>query len=119
MLVQGVDMVMMMVSDFERSLAWYQEVLELPVKMRHGDFAYLETGGVPLALHGGAEQAGVGTAAAAGSTPVLRVADYDAAKATLEERGCAFVFENSTPAARFGTVLDPDGNPVQILARTS
>lgn len=119
MLVQGVDMVMVMVSDFERSLAWYQEVLELPVRTRHGDFAYLETGGVPLALHGGAESGGVGTASASGSTPVLRVADYAAAKATLEERGCKFVFENSTPTALFGTVLDPDGNPIQILARTS
>lgn len=119
MLVQGLDMVMMMVSDFERSLAWYTQVLELPLRARHGDFAYLETGGAPLGLHGGAEGGGEGEAAAAGCTPVLRVADYAAAKATLEERGCTFVFENSTPASVFGTVLDPDGNPVQILARTS
>ncbi len=116
MLVQGVDMVMVMVSDFERSLAWYQEKLELPLRARHGDFAYLDTGGAPLALHGGANSEAVSDAR---TTPVLRVADYAAAKATLEERGCAFVFENTTPAAVFGTVLDPDGNPIQILERTS
>lgn len=116
MLVKGIDMVLVMVSDFERSLRWYQEVLELPLRARHGDFAYLETGGVPLALHGG-RGANEGEGSAASALPVLLVGDYAAAKATLEERGATFTFENTTPAARFGTFQDPDGNGLQILER--
>ncbi len=114
MLIQGVDMVLVMVSDFERSLRWYQEVLELPLRARYGEFAYLETGGVPLALHGGASE---GATAGSSVLPVLLVDDYASAKSKLEERGASFTFENTTPAARFGTFHDPDGNGLQILER--
>ena len=47
----------------------------------------------------------------------LAVADYPAAKQTLESRGCTFVFENESPNAIFGTILDPDGNALQIQQR--
>lgn len=116
MLIHGVDMVLVMVTDTARSVAWYRDVLELPVRFHHGDFAILETGDIPLALHGGAE-AGAGAPQGRGTIAVLRVEDYAEAKATLESRGCTFVFENETPQARFGTLLDPDGNPLQILSR--
>lgn len=117
MKVNGVDMVMVMVSDTARSVAWYQEVLGLGLRMQHGDFAVLETGDVPLALHGGRQE---GEASASlGTTVVLRVDDYAASKAELEGKGCRFVFENTQPHAVFGTFLDPDGNPLQILERTS
>jgi predicted enzyme related to lactoylglutathione lyase len=99
----------------ERSLKFYNEVLELPLAMRHGDFAAFKTAGATLALHGGAD-----FAAAAGTQRTivgLTVADYAAAKATLEERGCTFVFENQTPASIFGTFTDPDGTQVQIMQR--
>lgn len=115
MLIKGVDMVLVFVTDVDRSVEWYRQVLELPLKSRHGDFAMLDAGGMALALHGGADPADVNRGQ--GTIAVLRVADYDAAKQLLESRGCEFVFENSTPQAVFGTILDPDGNPVQILAR--
>ena len=114
MLVKAVDMIMVMVTDTQRSVDWYRDVLELPVRMHHGDFAILETGNIPLALHGGAEG---GAPPNRGTLAVFQVEDYASAKATLEERGCTFVFENETPQARFGTLLDPDENPIQILSR--
>ena len=112
MLVTGVDMVLLFVTDMERSLAWYQGVLGLPLRFRHGDFAVLETGGVPLALHGGARPCG--TPESHGTLLSLAVADYPAARATLEARGCAFTFENRSERAIFGTFADPDGTPLQI-----
>jgi catechol 2,3-dioxygenase-like lactoylglutathione lyase family enzyme len=115
MLVQRIDTVLIFVTDMDRSLAWYRDVLELPVQSRHGDFAVLGTGGVPLALHGGAEPCQVGTNH--GALVSFQVADYAAAKATLEARGCHFIFENEAGGTVFGTFLDPDGTPIQIVQR--
>lgn len=117
MQVNGVDMVMVMVSDTAKSVGWYRDVLGLAVRMHHGEFAVLETGNVPLALHGGREEGAAD--ANRGTTVVLNVDDYAASKAELEGKGCRFVFENTQPHAIFGTFLDPDGNPIQILERTA
>lgn len=117
MQINGVDMVMVMVSDTARSVDWYRDMLGLTVRMHHGEFAVLETGNVPLALHGGRSEGAAD--AGRGTTVVLNVDDYAAAKAELEGKGCLFVFENTQPHAIFGTLLDPDQNPIQILERTS
>lgn len=108
-------MVLIFVTDMDRSLAWYRDVLELPVRFRSGDFALLETGGVPVALHGGAEPLADG--ASQNTLASFGVDDYAAAKATLEARGCVFGFENETDTSRFGTFKDPDGTALQIVAR--
>jgi catechol 2,3-dioxygenase-like lactoylglutathione lyase family enzyme len=116
MLVTGVDMVLVFVTNMDRSVAWYRDVLELPVRGRFGDgFALLDTGSIPLALHDGA--ASCAEPGNHGSLISLAVPDYAAAKALLESRGCTFVFENTTPNAIFGTILDPDGTAVQISQR--
>lgn len=111
-MIEGQVMTLLFVSDVERAAQWYQDVLEMALRTRHGDFATLEAGGAVLGLHGGATPGG--PPREDGTIPVFRVADYGAAKAALESRGCAFTFENQTPAARFGTFHDPDGNPLQI-----
>lgn len=115
MLIQRVDSVLIFAADVARSVAWYRDVLELPVRMHHGDFAVLDAGGATLALHGGLSA--TPDPRAAQTMPVLGVADYAAAKALLEARGCVFTFENQTPGAVFGTFSDPDGNPLQIIQR--
>ena len=115
-MIRDLDMVMLFSADVDRSVAWYTDVLGLKLRARHGDFAVFETGGVPLALHGGANPAAAASRAG-GATPVLRVDDYAAAKAALEARGCVFTFENRTPTAVFGSFDDPDGNPLQIIER--
>ncbi|RIL09293.1 glyoxalase [bacterium] len=117
MLIQRVDSVLIFATDVARSVAWYRDVLGLPVRMHHGDFAVLDAGGVTLALHGGLDAPP--DPRAAQTMPVLGVADYAAAKAQLEARGCTFTFENQTPGAVFGTFSDPDGNPLQIIQRRS
>lgn len=111
-MIEGQVMTLLFVSDVERAAQWYQDVLGMALRTRHGDFATLEAGGAVLGLHGGAAPGGAPRED--GTIPVLRVADYGEAKTTLEARGCAFTFENQTPAARFGTFHDPDGNPLQI-----
>lgn len=111
--IKQLEMVILFVSDVNASVTWYQTVLGLTVVAQHGDFASLQAGDSRVALHGGLEQ----PAGAREQTtmPVFAVADYEAAKQQLEALGCHFYFENSTPAAQFGSFLDPDGNPLQIM----
>lgn len=113
MLVKEIPMVLVFVSDVERSAAWYQETLELPLVYKDGGFASFQIGGQRLAVHA-SEAAGAG-GKQSGGMPVFEVAAYEQAKATLEQRGCEFYFENETPNARFGSFTDPDGNPLQIM----
>ncbi len=112
-MIKGVDMILVFVTDMERSLAWYRDVLELPVRFSAAEFALLDTGGVPLALHSGAEPCD--HHGSHGTLACLLVDDYAASKATLEARGCHFGFENETDDRRFGTLEDPDGNSLQIV----
>lgn len=112
MLVNDIPMVLIFVSDVKRSVEWYQQALELPVLYQDDGFASLQIGSQRLAVHS-SEAAGGNLRA--GSIPVLGVDDYQQAKATLEQRGCEFHFENQTPNAMFGSFSDPDGNPLQIM----
>jgi catechol 2,3-dioxygenase-like lactoylglutathione lyase family enzyme len=111
--IERLEMVIIFVTDVEKSVQWYQDTLGMSLVSRHGDFATLKAGESRIALHGGAiPEADLRNA---GSMPVFKVAAYAAAKKGLESKGCDFVFENSTPASIFGTFLDPDGNPLQIM----
>lgn len=117
-MIRDLDMVLLFTTDVDRAVAWYTDILGLTLRARHGDFVVFETGGTPLALHGGANASAAAAAAQSTSaTPVLRVDDYAAAKAALEAKGCVFTFENSTPHAVFGSFSDPDGNALQIIER--
>lgn len=113
MLVSQIPMVLIFVSDVDRSADWYQQTLDLPLLYKDEGFASFQVGDQRLAIHS-SEAAGAG-GTRSGSVPVFEVADYASAKTTLEERGCAFHFENETPNARFGSFTDPDGNPLQIM----
>ena len=111
--IMGLVMVIIFVTDMERSVQWYQDVLGMSLVSQYGDFANLQVGNNRIALHGGAKpQPDLRNV---GSMPVFKVEDYPAAKEALEAKGCEFIFENSTPAAVFGTFTDPDGNPLQIM----
>ena len=109
MIVTGISMVLIYVTDVAESVKWYTATLDLPVLYQDEGFASLGVGDQRLGLHAG----GSGEVKA-GSTPVFRVDDYPAGKATLESRGCEFYFENETPNAVFGSFRDPDGNALQI-----
>ncbi len=110
MIVTGIPMVLIYVSNVADSVKWYQATLDLPVFYQDDGFASLGVGDQRLGLHSGGNRD-----AKAGSTPVFRVDDYPTGKATLESRVCDFYFENETPNAVFGSFRDPDGNALQIM----
>ena len=113
MLISQIPMVLIFVSDVERSVGWYQDTLELPLLYQDEGFASFQVGDQRLAVH--ARRSDDPAQTGGGTTPVFQVADYASAKITLEGRGCEFYFENETPNARFGSFTDPDGNPLQIM----
>jgi catechol 2,3-dioxygenase-like lactoylglutathione lyase family enzyme len=115
MLIKTIDSVILYVSDIDRSVPWYRDVLELELRSRFDHFAVFELGETTLALH--LENPPSDTKGSPSSMPVLLVGNFENAKATLEARGCEFVYENHLPHANFGTFLDPDQNPIQIIER--
>ncbi len=109
----GIDHVYYWTHDMDRAVAFYGDVLGLPLVRRSGnEWAEFQAGTVRLALHG-TDEAEVPP----GGTVVFRVSNLDEAKWTLRERGVVFDGHESEVAgsARFTTCHDPDGNPVQLI----
>jgi catechol 2,3-dioxygenase-like lactoylglutathione lyase family enzyme len=102
-------------ADMERAVAFYRDVLGLPLVRRDGDsWALFDAGGVRFALHGLVEGHPV---APGGATAVFEVPDLDEARLTLEGRGVRFHDHAGEVAgyARFASFPDPDGNTVQVI----
>ena len=110
--VQAVS-VTLMVSDLDRSEAFYRDHLGFGVLYRAGEhFAMLERRGFLLGLHPGGEP----DAAPGGTSIGLSVADIDTAKAALEGEGIAFagdvVADGPIKRADFE---DPDGHQLYLV----
>jgi len=115
------------ISDFERSLAFYRDVLELEVEALYDDppYATLTAAGARLSLaeqgHPTEDRPGVTMTAPddtsrANVVIVLEVSDARAVYAELESRGARFLAEPYEPpwgGCRF-FCLDPDGYLVEI-----
>jgi catechol 2,3-dioxygenase-like lactoylglutathione lyase family enzyme len=111
-MIGEIDHVYYWVRDMDAAVVFYRDVLDLPLVRREGDeWAEFEAGPVRLALHGAADPM------PASGTVVFRVGDLDDTRIVLRERG-AYVDEHVGEVeglARFATVRDPDGNPVQLI----
>jgi lactoylglutathione lyase len=112
-----VDYVMVNVSDMSRSVAFYRDILGLPLKFESPAWSEFETGATTLALHAGTRAAGseAGTQAgpAAGTCSLgFSVPDLDGTYAELHERGARFVMpptEQANEGIRLAVCVDPDG----------
>jgi catechol 2,3-dioxygenase-like lactoylglutathione lyase family enzyme len=113
-LTSGLDHVYYWVKDMERAVAFYRDVVGLPLIRRTGDeWAEFDAGAARLALHGAVH----GHAPPpGGATAVFLVDDLDDARAALTARGVTFGHEGGVEGyARFLAFADPDGNTVQII----
>jgi catechol 2,3-dioxygenase len=112
--VERLDHVYYWVSDLDRAVAFYRDVLGLQLIRRDGDaWAVFDAGGRPFALHAAVEGHPVSPG---GATAVFSVADLDRARAVLGERGVRFGHEGDVEGyARFASFQDPDGNTVQLI----
>lgn len=113
-LVGGLDLVFYWVSDLDRAVDFYGDVLGLRLVRRDGqDWAEFDAGGRRFALHGAAPGQ---TVTPGGAAAVFTVADLDEAKASLAARSVLPIHEGDVESyARFASFQDPDGNVFQLI----
>ncbi|HET8538823.1 MAG TPA: VOC family protein [Anaeromyxobacter sp.] len=112
--------VILRVVDLERALAFWRDRIGLPVTGRGGAFAFLDAGGVAIALNAVASPAEPGGGLAALTEVVLEVPDVRAAHAELSARGVPFrtpprpVTGDATRELWACDFRDPDGHLASI-----
>jgi predicted enzyme related to lactoylglutathione lyase len=113
-LVGRLDLVFYWVSDMDRAVAFYRDVLRLTLVRRDGDnWAEFDAGGRRMALHCVGEGQAV---PAGGATAVFTVEDLDHAKSVLSARGVRPEHDGDVEGyARFASFRDPEGNPFQLI----
>ncbi len=121
MQARGTDFVMYEVSDLERSVAFYRDVLGLSLASFHPEFSWAEFAAAPttLALFAPAQFRPQAPAPRAGGAAVfLAVADVPAAVDELRRQGVPVLVEPfETPVCWNAAVADPDGNVVGLHQR--
>ena len=112
-MVGKADLVYFFVSDMDRAVAFYRDVLELDLGYRSGEeWAQLSAGPIQVGLHG----AGPGPVRP-GGTLAFTVIDLDATKAKLTARGVVVGHEGGGEGLgpRFVEFDDPDGNVLALF----
>lgn len=103
------------VSDLDRSLRWYQDVLgfKLAYKLEEMGWAEVETE-IPRVLVGLSQVEEVG--GKGGAVPVFGVHDVDAARSQLEAKDVRFDGDTMTieGMVKLATFFDPDGNALML-----
>jgi lactoylglutathione lyase len=106
------------VSDMKRSVAFYRDVLGMPLKFESPEWTEFATEGATLALHAG-EAAGSRAApqhpAAGACRPGLQVPDLDAFhRRMIENRVQCLQEPKEVFGARIAQYLDPDGLAISV-----
>ena len=113
---------MVMVSDMKRSVAFYRDLLGIPLKFESPDWTEFVTGSTTLALHGGGvkqeKMAGGDPSKAAGACSIgFNVADVEKTYQELQDKGIRFVMpptQRPGEGIKLAVFIDPDGLPISI-----
>lgn len=119
---QKVDYIMIVVSDMSRSVAFYRDVLGLPLKFETPEWTEFQTGPTTLALHGGGaskekEEDNHGTKYAGSCSIGFDVKDVEVTYRELKEKGVLFVMppmQREGEGIKLAVCVDPDGLPVSF-----
>lgn len=116
----GIGNLILTVRDMERSLAFYRDILGLPVRFATPELAFLLAGAVALCLRSAAAAAATEAVAATGERQVelvFDVPDIHAAYQALKARGVVFRVEpRLVTGDRWATDFrDPDGYLLSIF----
>jgi lactoylglutathione lyase len=115
---ERIDYVRVMVTDMDRSIVFYRDLLGLRVRFTSPDWTELDTGHTTLALHAGAKQAGVWDKRLGGTASLgFYVKDVDAAARELRARGVRLLLEpENRPGEpiRLAVIADPDGLEINL-----
>ena len=118
---RNLDYTMVMVSDMSRSVAFYRDLLGLPLKFESPDWSEFATGTTTLALHGGGvkqERPTGDPSKAAGACSIgFNVAEVDKTFEELKAKGIRFVMpptQREGENIKLAVFIDPDGLPISI-----
>jgi lactoylglutathione lyase len=114
-----VNYAIVFVSDMQRSVAFYRDVVGMPLRFESPGWSEFATDGATLALHlsgAPAPDAGSGPATGPGRCrPGLRVDDLDAFHARMIANGVRCVQEPEEAfGARIAQYADPDGLAISV-----
>jgi lactoylglutathione lyase len=105
------------VSDMRRSVAFYRDVLGLPLEFESPHWTQFNAGGATLALHAseGAGQADAKQSPAGRCRPGFAVADLDAFhRRMLEQKVACVQVPTETFGIKVAQYLDPDGLTIHV-----
>ena len=114
MKVERVDFVNVPTRDYERSIAFYRDVMSLPQNPRVP--TEFEAGNVTLALFDPAEADREFQTNGCGDI-ALRVDDVAAAREELEAKGVEFIGSRDSGVCHMAFFTDPDGNALILHRR--
>ena len=114
MRVERVDFVNVPTRDYERSIGFYRDVLELPQNPRVA--TEFEAGNVTLALFDPTE-ANLEFQTNGCGDIALRVPDVEAARGELEAEGVEFIGTRDSGVCHMAFFEDPDGNRLILHRR--
>jgi lactoylglutathione lyase len=107
-------LVMIVVRDMERSVAFYRDVLGLKLLMQQDNWTQLDAGNILIGLHPEGEE--VHVQPTTGMSIGIYVDNIDKAVAEIRRRyGKVAVGPRQEPFGRWALVFDPDGYSVQII----
>ena len=123
-----IDYTMVIVSDMDRSVEFYRDMLGIPLKFQSPDWTEFQTGATTLALHGGGVRqqhapAGDPSKQAGTCSIGFNVEDVNKTFEELKAKGVVFVMppmQREGEGIRLAVAIDPDGLPVsfaQMIAK--
>ena len=111
--VGKLGLVMMVVKDMERSVAFYRDVVGLKILFKQDNWSQFEAGNIIVGLHPEGEQ--VKVSPTTGMSLGIYVDDIMRATSELKRRGGRLAIEPRTePFGRWALLHDPDGYNIQI-----
>jgi lactoylglutathione lyase len=119
-MIEKIDYTMVVVSDMQRSVEFYRDLLGIPLKFQSPDWTEFQTGATTLALHGGgvpatAPPAGDPTKQAGSCSIGFNVEDVDKTFEELKAKGIKFVMppmQREGEGIKLAVCVDPDGLPI-------
>lgn len=113
MMIGKLGLIMIVVKDMDRSVAFYRDVLGLTLLFKQNNWSQFDAGNILIGLHPEGEE--VKVSPTSGCTFAIYVDDMTKAVSELKRRGGQFGIEPRTePFGRWALLRDPDGYGIQI-----
>jgi lactoylglutathione lyase len=114
MMFGKLGLVMVVVRDMERSVAFYRDVLGLKLLIQQSNWSQFDAGNILIGLHPEGDEVKVGPTT--GISIGIYVDDIDQAVIEIRRRfGKIAVGPRPEPFGRWALVFDPDGYSIQII----